>query len=189
MDIRELDSEVSSDISNTAEKITFNTNMTEQEIIDEIVEKIQEGGCQSEFEGSSSDALDIVIGADWPEAECVDFTGMTNSLDCLNQEAVQIYSQAYDSRIYDAAKELAESAMEMIEKAIELGFDGEFETSSSSIYGWAAHNYETYEGTCVWSDEPGHYNPELLEGELWAIEKSIGGITIGVAWTPEKDEE
>ena len=54
-------------------------------------------------------------------------------------------------------------------------------------YGWAAHNYETETGIMIWSDEPGHGIPELLEGELVAVCYSLScGIWIHACFDPRE---
>ena len=54
-------------------------------------------------------------------------------------------------------------------------------------HGWAAHNYETADGVMVWSDEdtPYSYNPELLDGDLFAVQFDFEGVHISACWAPE----
>lgn len=117
----------------------------------------------------------------------VDFSHCNTAQECVMEEAQLIYVHHFFEAINEVISEMTESLYEMIEKANEIGRDdGDITISVGSIYGWAAHNYETNEGTCVWSDEVDYftYNPALLEGELWAIEKTVNGLTFGSAWNP-----
>ncbi|PCJ39023.1 MAG: hypothetical protein COA71_14645 [SAR86 cluster bacterium] len=187
MNIKDLEDNVTNDISNVIDKIKIDTDADGNDIYQVITDAVKDSYPDNGVI-YVNDAFNIITSSAWPSAENVDFTGMTSSLDCLMQEANNAYMIAYDEHLSEISHELAEEIMEMINKAVELGFEGDFEISDSTIYGWEAHNYETNEGTCVWSDEeaPYAYNPSLLEGELWAIEKTVGPMTIGAAWYPEK---
>jgi hypothetical protein len=168
-------------------KTPITTDMSE----DDIQQAIREG-CESyEFSGINTqwEAFLVVTGSEFPNAEDLDFTGMDSSMDCMNQEANQAANELYRSELNDEICEAAARIFAIVEKAQELGFDGQFQVSGSSLYGWEAHNYETDCGICIWSDEKVHYayNPSLLEGELWAIEGTWNGLTIGACWTPAND--
>jgi len=187
MNINDLKDTINNDISAVIDKFKIDTTNDETDIYQMITDAVKDSYPDNGVI-YISDAFDIVTSSEWPSAEDLDFTGMTSSIDCLIQQANNIYMTAYDEHLSEMSHELAKEIIEMVNKAIELGFEGEFQISDSTIYGWAAHNYETDEGTCVWSDEelPCAYNPSLLEGELWAIEKTVGPITIGACWYPEK---
>jgi hypothetical protein len=98
-----------------------------------------------------------------------------------NDIAYQVYTACIDSEI----DEIAERISEICQVATDKGYTGKMQISGSSIYGWEAHNYETDTGICIWSDEPGHYYANLLEGELWAVEGEVCGLTVGACWEPE----
>lgn len=141
------------------------------------------------FDGINTcyEAFLIVGSSEFPSAESSDFTGQTSSLECLSIEANDIASQVYYEALGQEVNEAVERIMAIIEKAVELGYDGALNFSGSSVYGWEAHNYETDCGICIWSDErvPYAYNPSLLEGELWAIEGTVSGLHLGACWVPD----
>ncbi len=169
-------------IQNLSSPITTDTDEDQlSELICSALEHYQFDGVITYYE-----CFLIVGSSDFPEAEQTDFSGCTNSLECLTREGNDIAFNAYNDAIDEEVSEAVERIMAIIEKATELGYDGQFQVSGSSIYGWEAHNYETNCGICIWSDEQceGCYNPSLLEGELWAIEGTWNGLTIGACWTP-----
>lgn len=155
---------------------------------DQLKELLNEGAEKYQFDGINTnyEAFLIVGSAGFPDAECSDFTGVTSSLECLIIEANDVARQVYLEAVSSEISEVVERIVAINEKATELGYTGKMEVSGSSIYGWEAHNYETDCGICIWSDEKVAYayNPSLLEGELWAIEGTVSGLTVGACWEP-----
>ena len=158
---------------------------------DQIIDLIRAGLEHYQFDGINTyyESFLIVGSSDFPSADQTDFSDCTSSLDCLTREANDIADQVYNEAIGAEIDEVLERIMAIIEKALELDYDGIFQFSGSSLYGWEAHNYETDCGICIWSDEknvPYAYNPSLLEGELWAIEGEVNGLHMGACWVPEE---
>lgn len=163
----------------------INTDMDEGDLTDLIragLEHYHFDGIETYYE-----SFLIVGSSDFPDATQNDFSGCSSSLECLKREANDIAYQVYYEAIEDEINEVVERIMAIIDKAVDLGYDGDFNLSGSSCYGWEAHNYETDCGICIWSDEKHtySYNPSLLEGELWAIEGSVNGLHMGACWVPE----
>ncbi len=158
---------------------------------DEIRDLIQQGAEHYNYDGieTNYEAFLVVCSSEFPSAESSDFTGQTCSLECLMIEGNDIAYQVYCESLSNEINEVVERIMAIIEKALELGYDGALNVSSSSVYGWEAHNYETDCGICIWSDERKSYsyNPSLLEGELWAIEGEVNGLHLGACWTPNNE--
>lgn len=156
--------------------------------LDDVTQVVREAAEKYSFDGinTSYEAFLIVGSSEFPGAECSDFTGQDSSLTCLSIEANDIANQVYGEALGQEVNEVVERIMAIIEKALELGYDGALNFSGSSVYGWEAHNYETDCGICIWSDEKVAYayNPSLLEGELWAIEGEVNGLHLGACWEP-----
>lgn len=101
-----------------------------------------------------------------------------------------LYYCAMEAEIAEAVNEL-DDEIDSFRNAVEsLGGDPDdarFCTTCS--YGWTPHNYEDEDGTMFWNDKrdvPFAYNPELLEGELWAVSKPLKcGLYLELAWRPE----
>lgn len=99
--------------------------------------------------------------------------------------AVQLVSEALIQGIDDAIGKFEEVYSEVVENTERLGGDeSSVFLSHGCPYGWAPHNYETESGVMIWSDEPGHYNPQLLEGELLAVSGQYGHIYINASFQP-----
>ena len=113
------------------------------------------------------------------------------------QQAMQAYAyQLVVAALHDEISDEIETAIEAIEEfnteVERLGGDPDEATSyTSCLYGWEAHNYETFEGVMVWSDETDHrngaFNPSLLEGEMYAVSHQIvDGIYLN--WCATKED-
>ena len=163
----------------------LSTDMSEEDVrglIFDASEHYQYDGVLTYYE-----AFLIVGSSNFPDADEVDFTSCTTSLECLMQEGNSIAYQVYHETLSALIDEAVTSIMLIMGEAEELGYDGAFQFCASSLYGWAPHNYENDEGVCFWNDIEGktHCFPQLLEGELYAIEGDVAGITFGACWTPE----
>lgn len=146
--------------------ITLHTNISEE--LDSLVE---DKGYESSYEVNYyHEAYDIVTSSEFDTNETPDFTGCTNALECIMREAIMSVEGITYEGWYTALDEIKEAANELVNKALEEGYeDIKVSFSNSSVYGWAAHNYETESGLCVW---------EALEDECFALEISVAGVVI-----------
>ena len=120
----------------------------------------------------------------------IDFSDCSNALECVMREANEIITEAYNSVLHDRITETAETIHEVIEAVIETGGDKSIDLvfGGSTCHGWAVHNRETEAGIAIYDDKPGHYNPEKLEGELYAVEGSVGAAYVSACWNPNDYE-
>ena len=155
---------------------------------EQLTDLLTAGIEQYYFEGIHNyyDCYLVVCSAEFPSAGDQDFSGCSNAIECLTNEANEIADEVYREAVNDEIQTIVDRIIDITDKAQDLGYDGEFQVSNSSVYGWEAHNYETDCGICIWSDEklPYAYNPRLLEGELYAIEGQINGVYISACWEP-----
>ena len=107
-------------------------------------------------------------------------------------QAATVYAQAIALEfIHNQAREELETlteAIDLVKAEVErLGGDVDLVTIHGQDHGWAAHNYETADGVMIWSDEdtPYSYNPELLDGDLFAVQFDFEGVHISACWAPE----
>lgn len=185
----DIEGEASSHVFEALQNLTSPIDVDMDE--DEVRELVRQGADQYSYDGilSNYEAFLIVGSGEFPSSEGHDFTGQTCSLECIMIEGNDIAYQVYYESVSNEVNEVTERIMAIIEKALELGYDGALNFSGSSVYGWEAHNYETDCGICIWSDERSEYayNPSLLEGELWAIEGEVNGLHLGACWVPNSE--
>lgn len=135
-----------------------------------------------------SDAWEIVAGSEFNaySAEDLDFSHCQTALDCVMQEANQLVYFAYGDQIAGACEEIAKKVYEVIEQALEIGADESCDVriSSGYLFGWMAHNRESENGVAIYDDKAGFYNPEKVEGELYAVEGKAGNSCVSVCWNP-----
>jgi hypothetical protein len=107
-------------------------------------------------------------------------------LEAAHHYAIQLLQPATSHAMHEQAQELVKRIEEFTDTVLELDGDPMAATVSRDCdHGWAVHNRETAEGVMVWSDEPGHYNAELLEGELLAVSHRIArACWLNTCWTP-----
>ena len=139
----------------------------------------------SELESEYGDeAVDLVSGQtyaadDWRDA----MMAWANAL-------AYVAHGAEARKALDAAEEAIDGFRNLVAEVAEA-CGGEPDPDAATLsrdcpYGWAVHNRETEDGGCVWSTEPGYYNPELLEGELLAVSSPVlgGRVWVSIAWSP-----
>jgi hypothetical protein len=109
-------------------------------------------------------------------------------LEAAHHYAIQLLQPATSQAMHEQGMELVKRIEEFSDVVTDLGGDPTAATVSRDCdHGWAVHNRETAEGVMVWSDEPGYFNPELLEGELLAVSHRISnGFYLNTAWEPAK---
>lgn len=109
--------------------------------------------------------------------------------DAVRSYAIDLCTVALESMVHEELQETREAIELFNAKCEELDCpDVDKAHIGDCAYGWEAHNYETIEGVMVWNDEPGFYNPRLLEGELVAVSHPLpSGQYINVCWTPEAE--
>jgi hypothetical protein len=107
-------------------------------------------------------------------------------LTAAHDYAVLLLQPATSQAMYERAQKVSERIEEFTDTVLELDGDPDGATVSGDCdHGWAVHNRETAEGVMVWSDEPGYYNPELLEGELLAVAHRVArGCWLNICWEP-----
>lgn len=126
-----------------------------------------------------ADAEDICSGMEYAAADWLEAKG-------AYVQALNYCAQMAEIR--KDAEEMAEELAEIESVAEDLGFCGDIQFSHDCPHGWAAHNRETPKGICIWDAEPGHYNPELLEGELMAVSGKLScGVWATATWEPEAE--
>ena len=116
----------------------------------------------------------------------VDFSDETCSFDCVRKEARAWVDAVWYELMAEAIKKIAVEISDVCTVACDFGYEGKIRITLDSLYGWAVCNYQTSGDVCVYSDErfAGAYNPELLEGELWAVEGSYGNLWFSACWHP-----
>ena len=115
------------------------------------------------------EAFDIVTDSDFAPDEPIDFSECDNSLSCVMKEAqASVYSASYEGK-HEAIEEAKEAIEEVYNIMLDEGFE-EFtiKIGTGSYYGWAAHDYETESGVCVWKN---------IEGECFAVEVELNNLT------------
>lgn len=105
-----------------------------------------------------------------------------------------IWYCAVSAAIDAAIERMTEEIDEFRDAVADLGGDpDETRLECDCAYGWAAHNYETADGTMFWNEKRDMafaYNPEKLEGELQAVSKKLDcGLWLNLCWRPETEEE
>lgn len=104
-----------------------------------------------------------------------DFSECRTAFDCINLQGNEIYINAQQSIIGDVVAELLEEladVFEVYEENAPAEHDG-LKCGTNDPYGWAAHTYETIQGTCV------HTN---LENELFAISYETTNCCLFGCW-------
>ena len=163
-------STLKSDILGNVElsELAISTDLDADEIVELITEQLESNSSHVNEVVYYHMAWEVVAGSDWNdyEAEGVDFSNCSTSLECVMAEANAIVDNAYNSMVNDIAVELAEEFMTFIEAATAEGFNGQLNITTGSTHGWAVHQKEDEHGIAY------YYN---LEGEkgLTALEFSM----------------
>ncbi|GAB2639763.1 hypothetical protein [Vibrio panuliri] len=155
---------------------------------DELEEKIRTQAYEAITPCSTWQAFEIVDSSDFREFDDgeIDYAGKAKSegddwRDLLRAEGdalCNVATSQFVSEIICAFKEEVDNFSteldslltyaELTEESIKVG------VSNSCPYGWAAHDYETEEGVCVWKN---------LEGELTAISHNCEGLHLYACWS------
>jgi hypothetical protein len=104
----------------------------------------------------------------------------------MSAYAYSIAFEVIQTQVQEELETLGE-AVDLVKAEVErLGGDADLVSIHGQDHVWQAHNYETSDGVMIWSDErlPHSYNPELLEGELMAVQLDFDGIHISACWVP-----
>lgn len=175
------------------DQLILDLSVTGEDIEQELRDKVESNGYSEPEVIYYHEAWDIVGGSSFNtiDIDTPDFSQCETALDCVMLEAQMIVSAAYSEYEGDGIAELAGELAEFIDEALEMGAPDELDIkiSSSCLFGWMPHNRETESGACIYDDKPGFYNPEKVEGELYAIEKKVGSYHVSVCWNPEDYEE
>lgn len=186
--LEDVKQSVSNNINDILCQLSVDCSNDVEMICNEIQTKLDDNGMHAPDVVYYAEAWGIVAGSAFNDFDPdIDFSACKSSLDCVMLEANEIINEAYYEVAGECIQEAAESIYEVIETVLEIGGDESIDLNitSGSCHGWAVHNRETESGIAIYDDEPGHYNAEKLEGELYAVEGSVNGSYVSACWNPD----
>ena len=125
------------------------------------------------------EAWDIVGGNEFNDTyEYIDLSGCETAIDAVIKEARHNIYLASTEILNEVLSDLADDIEGFLDDCKEYGFEGSINVNRVSTHGWAVHDSETINGTCIYND---------LEGEkgLTALETEINGVYFSACFTKE----